>query len=188
MMKKILAVMAVMAACCGFLMADDSLTPVLLVRAALPSSPVNLAATAAPAPVDLRLDAPALAGRSVAADFTIPNPYGGFRRPATAGKALFELNLLTMVGLNVADYLSTRKALKYSGLYEGNPLMQPFVKSPAAFAAVKFGTTALTYLSFSALYKKNKTVAWVLTTASNVLLSYVVANNFQQIRGARAAL
>ena len=185
MMKKIMAVMIVMAASCGLLLADDSIAPILLARASLPSSPVNLAAAAAPSPADLRLDAPTLAGQPAAGDFSIPNPYGGFRRPATAGKALFELNLLAMVGLNVADYISTRQALKCSGLYEANPLMQPFVKSPAAFAAVKFGTTALTYLSFRALYKKNRTVAWVLTTASNVLLSYVVANNFQQIRGAR---
>jgi hypothetical protein len=36
-----------------------------------------------------------------------------------------------------------------------------------------------------ALFKKNKTVAWVMTTASNVLLSYVVANNYRLIQGAR---
>jgi hypothetical protein len=64
--------------------------------------------------------------------------------------------------------------------------MQPFVKSPAAFAAVKIGTTALTYWSMKALFKKNKTVAWVLTTASNVLMSYAVASNMQRIHQARA--
>ncbi len=188
MTKKILAVMALMAASCGFLLADDLPAPVLLVRATLPSSPINLTAIATPAPTDIRLDDPAPAVASPAADFSIAGPYGGFRRPSMAGKALFELNLLAMVGLNIADYISTRQALKYPGLHECNPMMQPFVKSPAAFAAVKFGTTALTYLSFRAIYKKNKTVAWILTTASNALLSYVVANNFQQIRQARAAL
>ncbi len=186
MMKKILAVMAIMAASCGFLLADEVIPPVLLVRATLPSSPINLAVTAAPSPADLKLDAPAPAVLPSAADLAIASPYGGFRRPVTAGKALFEVNLLAMVALNVADYISTRQALKYPGLHESNPMMQPFVKSPAAFAAVKFGTTALTYLSFRAIYKKNKTVAWILTTASNALLSYVVANNFQQIRRARA--
>lgn len=103
------------------------------------------------------------------------------------GKALFEANLVLMVGLNVADYISTRQALKYPGLAETNPLMKPFVKSPAAFAAVKIGTTALTYLSMKAIFKRNKTVAWVMTTAGNVLLSYVVANNFRLVQGARAA-
>jgi len=103
------------------------------------------------------------------------------------GKALFDANLVLMVGLNVADYISTRQALKYPGLAETNPLMKPFVKSPAAFAAVKLGTTALTYLSMKAIFKRNKTVAWVVTTASNALLSFVVANNFRLIQGARAA-
>jgi hypothetical protein len=64
--------------------------------------------------------------------------------------------------------------------------MRPFVKSPAAFAAIKFGTTALTYVSFKAIFKRNRTVAWVMTTATNVLLSYVVANNVRLIQDARA--
>jgi hypothetical protein len=92
-----------------------------------------------------------------------------------------------MLGLNVADYVSTRQALKYPGLAETNPLMRPFVKSPAAFAAVKFGTTALSYLSMKAIFKRNRTVAWVMTTATNALLSYAVANNYRLIQGARAA-
>lgn len=103
------------------------------------------------------------------------------------GKALFDANLIVMLGLNVADYISTREALKYPGLTETNPLMKPFVKNPTAFAAIKFGTTALTYLSMKAIFKRSKTVAWVMTTASNVLLSYVVANNVRLIQGARAA-
>lgn len=103
-----------------------------------------------------------------------------------SGKAFFDANLILMVGLNVADYVSTRAALKYPGLSETNPLMKPFVKSPAAFAAVKLGTTALSYLSMKAIFKRNKTVGWVMTTASNVLLSYVVANNMRLIQGARA--
>ena len=64
--------------------------------------------------------------------------------------------------------------------------MKPFVKSPVAFAAIKVGTTALTYWSMKSIFKRNKTVAWVMTTASNVLLSYVVANNVRLIQGARA--
>ncbi len=109
-----------------------------------------------------------------------------FRPSVRSGKAFFDANLVLMVGLNVADYFSTREALKYPGLTETNPLMRPFVKSPVAFAAIKAGTTALSYLSMRAIFKRNKTVAWVMTTASNVLLSYVVANNVRLIQGARA--
>lgn len=103
-----------------------------------------------------------------------------------SGRALFDANLVIMVGLNVADYLSTKEALKYPGLEETNPLMRPFVKSPAAFAAIKAGSTVLTYLSFRAIFKRNKTMGWVLTTATNCLLSYVVANNMRLIQAARA--
>jgi hypothetical protein len=64
--------------------------------------------------------------------------------------------------------------------------MKPFVKSPLAFAAAKLGTTALSYWSMKSLFKRNRTVAWIMTTASNALLSYVVANNCRLIQGARA--
>jgi len=37
-----------------------------------------------------------------------------------------------------------------------------------------------------ALFKKNRTMAWIMTTASNALLSYVIANNMRLIQGARA--
>ena len=117
---------------------------------------------------------------------TVPLRLPIYRPAPRAGKALFDANLVLLVGLNVADYVSTREALKYPGLTETNPLMKPFVKSPAAFAAVKLGTTALSYWSMKVLFKKNRTVAWIMTTASNALLSYVVANNYRLIQGARA--
>jgi hypothetical protein len=120
------------------------------------------------------------------AGLAVLKPFPRFRPSGDVEKTLFDFNLLALIGLNVADYVSTRQALKYPGLSEANPLMQPFVKSPAAFAAAKIGTTALTYWSMKVLFKKNRTVAWVLTTASNVLLSYVVANNLQRIHQARA--
>jgi hypothetical protein len=127
--------------------------------------------------------APIIAAQAVIGP-RIPS-FGPVIRPS---KMLFDANLVLMVGLNVADYVSTRQALKYPGLVETNPLMRPFIKSPAAFAAAKFGTTALSYLSMKAIFKRNRTVAWVMTTASNALLSYVVANNYRLIQGARAAV
>jgi len=117
---------------------------------------------------------------------SIPLTVPLYRPAPNSGKALFDASLVLMVGLNIADYFSTREALKYPGLTETNPLMKPFVKSPAAFAAIKLGTTALSYWSMKAIFKRNKMVAWVMTTASNVLLSYVVANNMRLIQGARA--
>jgi purine-cytosine permease-like protein len=114
-----------------------------------------------------------------------PRPLPRFKRSPDLGKSLFDLNLIAMMGLNLADYLTTREALKHPGLEESNPLMKPFVKSPALFAAIKFGSTALTYWSMKSIFKKNRTAAWVLTTASNVLIGYVVANNLQNIEKAK---
>jgi len=102
-------------------------------------------------------------------------------RASQFGQTAFNTNLLAMVALNVMDYLSTSKALKCTGLAEGNPLMKPFVKSPVAFATVKIGITALTYFSFKSMYKTNKPMAWVLTTAANFFLGYVVSNNYRLI-------
>ena len=107
-----------------------------------------------------------------------------FRASAT-GDSLFTANLLTSVALNVADYFSTSACLKHAGLQEGNPIMKPFVKSPIAFAAAKIGITALSYVAMKSLYKKSKPMAWILTTASNLFLSYVVSNNMRLHRMAR---
>ena len=132
---------------------------------------------------------PLLDGEAFAATaprLTVPAGTPAFGPAVRSRKALFDANLVLMIGLNIADYISTREALKYPGLTETNPLMKPFVKSPAAFAAIKLGTTALSYWSMKAIFKKNKAVAWVMTTASNALLSYIVANNVRLIQGARA--
>jgi hypothetical protein len=154
------------------------------VTTVLPASNFIFSDTLPPPGLTWALEEPVL-------DVSYPGPVAPLRLPALrpaprTGKALFDANLVLMIGLNVADYISTREAFKYPGLEETNPLMKPFVKSPAAFAAIKIGTTALSYWSMKAIFKKNKTVAWVMTTASNVLLSYVVANNLRQIQGARA--
>jgi len=99
--------------------------------------------------------------------------------------SFFQVSLITFIALNVIDYYSTREALKYPGLKEGNPLLLPFVKDPYIFATVKFGLTALSYFNMKAIYKKNKKVAWVVTTISNFALSYIVINNLRLIQRAK---
>ncbi|MGA2361716.1 MAG: DUF5658 family protein [Candidatus Aminicenantales bacterium] len=183
MTRKALAIVAVFVASFGLLRAEDSPGEVLFATALAPPTVINLTPAPAPALPGLKFESLSFAPQT---GFAIVSPFGGFKPSGVPGKSLFDVNLLAMVGLNISDYVSTRAALKYPGLHESNPLMMPFVKSRAAFAAVKLGTTALTYLSLKAIFKKNKTVAWVLATASNVLLSYVVANNMQMIHQARA--
>lgn len=108
----------------------------------------------------------------------------GFRA-GRAVDAMFDASLLATVALNIADYLSTTEALKYPGLSEGNPIMKPFVKNPYVFAAVKAGFTAFSYLSMKSLYKRNKPLAWILSTAANMAMGYVVSNNYQMIKMAK---
>jgi hypothetical protein len=138
------------------------------------ASPASLSAQKPPAPV-----------QAAAVNFDPRRAFGDFIRGERTERAFFTANLVTMAALNVADYISTSRALKCAGLREGNPLMKPFVKSPAVFAAVKIGTTALSVWGMNSLWKKNKPFAWVLTTASNFMLSYVVANNFRLIQRAK---
>ena len=148
-----------------------------------PQDIIKVAAVPAPPSADTKPE-----GQVIVAQASVPSlrPLSGFKSSGDTGKSLFDLNLLALVSLNVADYVTTRQALKYPGLYEVNPLMRPFVKSPAVFTAVKAGTTVLTYLGMKALFKRNRTAAWVLTTATNLFLSYAVSSNLQKIHQARA--
>ncbi len=181
--KPILIALAAFVILAGSLAAFESASEVLVVTALKPSATFDLLPLPDAGPVELLFEEPVPAP---APHLSIPRTIPVFKPAARSGKAMFDANLILMVGLNVADYISTREALKYPGLTETNPLMKPFVKSPAAFAAIKLGTTVLSYWSMKAIFKRNKTVAWIMTTASNALLSYVVANNMRLIQGARA--
>jgi hypothetical protein len=98
---------------------------------------------------------------------------------------LFDASLIAHAALNVADYFSTREALKYPGLQEGNPLMKPFVKNDFAFAAVKIGITAGNHFLMKNIYKNNKTMGWIISLTSNFLMSCIVVHNFELINQAR---
>jgi len=100
--------------------------------------------------------------------------------------SLFDASLISLVALNIADYVSTRECLKFPHLSEGNPVMKPFVKNDLAFAAVKGGLTIATYFGTKALFKKSKPLGWIASLASNLALSYVVSNNFRLLREARS--
>jgi len=98
------------------------------------------------------------------------------------GDSLFTSSLVAFAVLNAADYITTVKALKCDGLCEGNPIMKPIVKNNYVFAAVKIGMTVINYKLMKSLYKKDKKMAWVLSTAFNFAFSYVVANNLKMIQ------
>jgi Domain of unknown function (DUF5658) len=142
------------------------------------TAPIVAAPIAALAPV---------AALSPALPINIPRPqgFGGSYLGERLENAFFTTSLVALTALNVADYITTRQALKYPGLSESNPLMKPFVKNAVLFAAVKAGTTVLSVWGMKNLFKRDKTTAWVLTTMSNFLLSYIVANNMRLVSRAR---
>jgi len=99
-------------------------------------------------------------------------------------QTIFTSTLISLAALNVADFLTTRKALQYDGLTEGNPLMKPLVKNDYVFAAAKIGVTCLSTYFMHKLFKKNKKMAWLLSAVSNIAFSYVVASNIRLINKA----
>lgn len=76
---------------------------------------------------------------AIAAASAVPAENGEPQQPVDAHRMKRWLALMGGAGL---DYGSTLYALQQPGLKEGNPLMAPFVKSPLAFGALKFGANA----------------------------------------------
>lgn len=103
-------------------------------------------------------------------------------KTSTLENSLFTASLVASVVLNVADYFTTIEALKYEGLQESNPFMKPFAKKPYLFAAVKLGMIALNYKLMKSIYKKDKRIAWLVSIISNILITYVVVNNYKMIQ------
>ncbi len=99
---------------------------------------------------------------------------------------LYTSSLISLAALNVADYFSTVKALKYDGVEEANPLMKPFTKNNVLFAAVKLGLTAYNLHFMNKLHKKNKGLAWAVSFIANFAMTYVVVHNMRMIDQARA--
>ena len=103
-------------------------------------------------------------------------------RPKRTDKTFLITTLSTTVILQAADYVTTMNALKYSSLQEANPLLKNVVSDPLLFAAVKLCVTGLEVLLLKKLHDNNRTLAWVVGTALNVAVSYVVANNLSKIQ------
>ncbi len=100
--------------------------------------------------------------------------------------AAFAGSIVSLTLLNTADYLSTREALKYPGVAEGNPFMSLVVKNPWAFAAVKIATTAYFVYGLNRMRRKNKTTAWIMSLAANAVYTWVVYNNLSVIDKVRS--
>jgi len=98
---------------------------------------------------------------------------------------LYASSLVTLTALNIADIITTMKALKLEGLKEGNPVMQPIVKNVYLFSAVKLGVAVVDFILLKKLFGHNKKLGWAVSLAANLAMSYVVATNIRRIRDAR---
>ncbi len=94
---------------------------------------------------------------------------------------LFTASLVSFVGLNIADYIITRKVLQQVGQEGVNPIFRPFTKNDIAFAVFKLGTTLMSCISIRSLHDTDKPMAWVLSLISNFLVSYALAYNLEQL-------
>jgi len=101
-------------------------------------------------------------------------------------KSFYTASLVTLTVLNAADCFSTISALKYPGLQEANPIMKPFTKNAWLLTAVKAGIAVYNYHCLKNLHKKNKKLAWVISLAANMAMTYIVVNNFRMIQQARS--
>jgi Domain of unknown function (DUF5658) len=115
--------------------------------------------------------------------FTPPVIGGG----ASFGDAAFKVSMATIFALNLGDYFLTKACLKHAGTAEGNPMMTGIVKNPYVFAAVKIGGSALSVILLDKIYKKSKILGWIMSTAINSAMSYVVLHNYSVLRQVQAA-
>jgi len=108
--------------------------------------------------------------------------------PNKKRNAGFTAAMASTVLLHAADYYTTVNALKYSTLEEGNPFMKKITNNHLLFGAIKLGVAGLQVTLLKGLFKKNKTLAWIVGTAMNVALSGVVASNLSKIQKAKSCL
>jgi len=79
--------------------------------------------------------------------------------------------------LQAADFVSTTQALSSGAGYEANPVMRGIAGSPAAFLAVKAGSTAGLIWVTERMRRTHPVRALVFMASSNALMAAVVAHN-----------
>jgi hypothetical protein len=139
---------------------------------------------------------------------TFPQPWPAFSKPGSALPALngrpgavqaskppsslaimentlFTASLVSFIGLNIADYVTTKKVLQQVGQEGVNPIYRPFTKNDYAFAIFKLGYTLMSCISLKSLHDTDKPMAWALSLISNFLVSYALAYNLEQLENSQ---
>ena len=93
----------------------------------------------------------------------------------------FKVVLFTLAAGTMADYAITTHALSTGMFAEGNKLASWYVGKPAIAVPIILGITAASSAALYGLYKKNKTVAYILAGTLFLVRGYVIYHNLRLI-------
>ena len=144
-------------------------------QAAAQVSPPDAAVAPPSGPLNPEAPRPAVAQLAAAAPVAINSQL--FRAPEPGRPAALVPMYASFVTLQALDFVSTTRALSNANAYEANPVMRGVVGSPAAFLAVKAGSTAATIWIAEKWRRKHPVRAMIFMASTNAAMAAVVAHN-----------
>ena len=144
-------------------------------QAAAQVSPPDAAVAPPSGLLDPEAPRPAVAQLAAAAPVAINSQL--FRAPEPGRPAALVPMYASFVTLQALDFVSTTRALSNANAYEANPVMRGVVGSPAAFLAVKAGSTAATIWIAEKWRRKHPVRAMIFMASTNAAMAAVVAHN-----------
>ena len=144
-------------------------------QAAAQVSPPDAAVAPPSGPLNPEAPRPAVAQLAAAAPVAINSQL--FRAPEPGRPAALVPMYASFVTLQALDFVSTTRALSNANAYEANPVMRGVVGSPAAFLAVKAGSTAATIWIAEKWRRKHPVRAMIFMASTDAAMAAVVAHN-----------
>ena len=144
-------------------------------QAAAQVSPPDAAVASPSGPLNPEAPRPAVAQLAAAAPVAVNSQL--FRAPEPGRPAALVPMYASFVTLQALDFVSTTRALSNANAYEANPVMRGVVGSPAAFLAVKAGSTAATIWIAEKWRRKHPVRAMIFMASTNAAMAAVVAHN-----------
>jgi hypothetical protein len=144
-------------------------------QAAAQVSPPDAAVAPPSGPLNPEAPRPAVAQLAAAAPVAVNSQL--FRAPEPGRPAALVPMYASFVTLQALDFVSTTRALSNANAYEANPVMRGVVGSPAAFLAVKAGSTAATIWIAEKWRRKHPVRAMIFMASTNAAMAAVVAHN-----------
>lgn len=88
---------------------------------------------------------------------------------------------LSLIGLQIADGVTTVAAVRDHNARELNPAMRPFADSTVSLLLIKTSATAGTMYAVEKLWKKNRVAAVLTMIGVNAMYAVVVTNNVRAL-------